>query len=244
MFRSASPARRHRLLGEPVRDAAIGPAVRGTAHLQLRRRGRGDRRVPLRSSGGRRGRAVLHRVEAGPDDLAAELDAVDSQDFPFGSTSIFAQRCVFARPPATASRYARRPRGRRTAGRLSLFRGLPRRQPDPPRAPPASGSAAGHAARLPAGGRTPATLLYALGLLLPPRRRPCGAVGERLVPDWLSAPWLRKNGVVPRPPRQSCGPRFLSEQLWNSIRETSLPARCATRTEIRWRSASRAACRF
>ena len=172
--------------------------------------------------------AELHRVHAGPADLQAELDElIDTQDEPFGSTSIFAQRRVFqaARQQGLkvmldgqggdellgGYRYfiAGRAATLLRSGKLIQAARLLRQ-----------------AAALPSSGHGPGTLLHALGLLLPPGLRNTAMRISGLAPNprWLNADWFAERGVRPSPPRQAEGPEYLSEQLRLSLQHTSLPA--------------------
>ena len=172
--------------------------------------------------------ATLHPVHAGPDELRTELDAlIDSQDEPFGSTSIFAQRAVFRAAQRQGLKVMLDGQGGDEllggyryfiAGRVaSLIRGGRLVQ---------AARLLRHAAALPSSGHGPGTLLHALGLLLPPNLRSTAMriSGIAPTPRWLNAAWFDERGVAPRPPRQAGGPAYLSEQLRLSLRQTSLPA--------------------
>jgi len=172
--------------------------------------------------------AMLHPVEAEPSQLQSDLDAlIDSQDEPFGSTSIFAQRRVFQAAHRQGLkvmldgqggdellggyRYfiAGRAASLLRAGRLVQAARLLR-----------------HAAALPASGHGPGILLHSLGLLLPPalRNTAMRLTGIAPNPRWLNADWFHERGVRSDPPRQARGPAYLREQLSLSLQYTSLPA--------------------
>jgi asparagine synthase (glutamine-hydrolysing) len=172
--------------------------------------------------------ATLHPVQAGPEDLAQDLDAlIDSQDEPFGSTSIFAQRAVFRAAHAQGLKVMLDGQGGDEllggyryfiAGRAaSLIRSGRLLQ---------AARLLKHANALPASGHGPAALLHALGLLLPPplRNTAMRLCGIAPTPPWLNAEWFAERGVRIDPPRQAAGPRYLTEQLMISLQHTSLPA--------------------
>ena len=171
--------------------------------------------------------ATAHAVRAGAGDLIDSLDElIDSQDEPFGSTSIFAQRCVFAAAARrgikvmldgqgadeilggyryfTASRAATL---LRRGSWLEAWRLLAR------------------ARELPPSGQAPPLPLHAAGLLLPKSLHAAAmkAIGQDLMPEWLDAEWFARHDVALRPPRQADGPEYLREQLWLATRQTSLP---------------------
>jgi len=172
--------------------------------------------------------AVLHPVAAGSSDLTADLDAlIDSQDEPFGSTSIFAQRRVFQ---------AARQQGLKVMldgqGGDELFGGyryfIAGRAASLLRAGRLvqAGRLLRQAAKLPASGHGPGTLVHSLGLLLPPalRNSALRLSGISPRPGWLHAPWFTQRGVQIDPPRQARGTAYLRDQLCLSLQYTSLPA--------------------
>jgi asparagine synthase (glutamine-hydrolysing) len=177
---------------------------------------------------GREAGAQMHKVQASPDELLHELDQlIHAQDEPFGSTSIYAQYRVFRSAAERgvkvmldgqgadellggyrhflAARIASLVRRGRLAAATRLWR---------------------RAKRLPSSGQAPPCGLHALGLLLP---RPAHtlalkAVGRSPAPSWLSPQWLAECDVKVGPPTQARGPCYLRNQLWTTIRETSLPS--------------------
>jgi len=172
--------------------------------------------------------AVLHAVHASPADLQAELnELIDSQDEPFGSTSIFAQRRVFQAARQQGLKVMLDGQGGDEllggyryfiAGRAaSLLRSGKLIQ---------AARLLRHAAKLPASGHGPGTLLHSLGLLLPPalRNTALRLSGISPTPGWLNSDWFAERGVRSDPPRQASGPSYLREQLQLSLQHTSLPA--------------------
>jgi asparagine synthase (glutamine-hydrolysing) len=172
--------------------------------------------------------ALLHPVEATASQLTAQLDALmDSQDEPFGSTSIFAQRRVFQ---------AARKQGLKVMldgqGGDELFGGyryfIAGRAASLLRAGRLvqAGRLLRQAAKLPASGHGPGTLVHSLGLLLPPalRNSALRLSGIAPHPRWLNSEWFVERGVQIDPPRQARGPAYLRDQLGLSLQYTSLPA--------------------
>lgn len=169
---------------------------------------------------------TCHKTRPGPADVVRDLPAlIDTQDEPFGSTSIFAQRCVFAAVrdagikvvldgqgadellagyrPYRAARLASLVR----SGRWGQAYGFLRR------------------AMTAAGGGESRLLLQAAGMLLPRplRDRLRGLVGEELLPAWLNAKWFERHSVRPTSVGQSTGRDRLRQALLRTLTETSLP---------------------
>ena len=172
--------------------------------------------------------AKVHKVTATPQDLTDSIDdLIDSQDEPFGSTSIFAQRQVFR--SAAEQRITVMLDGQGADELLAGYRhylaarvaSLLRRG-----RPLAAMGLLRAAARLPNSGQAPAVWLHAAGLLLPPALHGAAMqiIGQNLLPAWLNAAWFREREVAVRPPRPARGPDYLRRQLRISLEETSLPA--------------------
>jgi asparagine synthase (glutamine-hydrolysing) len=170
---------------------------------------------------GAQAQAVVHKVWANPDELLSDFDhLIYTQDEPFGSTSMYAQYCVF--------------RAARQAGITVMLDGQG-----------ADEMLAGYAQYAPArlgalvrrgrwieacrfaanasvlsGGRLK-LWLHAARLLLPVLGK--RLIGRWLMPAWLNPAWFRRHGVCFHPdsaPRQLLG---LHEELRQSVSATSLP---------------------
>ena len=182
--------------------------------------------------------ACLHTVRPRPEELVADLDElIASQDEPFSSTSIYAQRRVFQLAHEAGIKVMLDGQGADEllggyrpflAARLASLLGRGQWVE--------AAAFARRASKLPeAGGWR--SVLRAIGLLLPAslRDRFRGLVGEELVPDWLNGVWFAERGVAPRSlhtrraqaggPVARCGRsrHVLGEQLFQALTETSLP---------------------
>ncbi len=169
--------------------------------------------------------ATVHTVGSQAEDLQADLDElIASQGQPFGSTSIFAQRCVFQRAsqegltvmldgqgadellggyhPHLAARLASLLRNGRIYQAFHLLGCIAKGQ----------GIGAGEA------------LARALGLLLGDSFGSVGRklTGKELLPGWLDADWFSSRGVVPTFSRRR-GRNILLDTLRDAVSETSLP---------------------
>lgn len=171
--------------------------------------------------------ANVYDVTATPDQLLNEVDAlIDLQDEPFGSTSIYAQYCVFraagrhgikvmldgqgADELFGGYRYfiAARLASLLTQGNVTAATKLWLR-----------------ASRLPASGQSPPVGRLAVGMLLPDWMQPVAAKlgGYNLMPPWLKADWFADRGVVGQAPLDRTGPNYLRSQLLQATRKTTLP---------------------
>jgi asparagine synthase (glutamine-hydrolysing) len=170
---------------------------------------------------------VLHRVRPQPQDLIADLDQlIYYQEEPFGSTSIYAQHCVFR-----AARAAGIPVMLDGQGADEILAGyrsyLAARL--------ASLVKRGHfveagrflkqSARQPGSGGWRRLMLQSGGLLCPPACKALGykLLGGDLLPDWLDAGWFRDRDVHPTPGARLRGRDMLRAQLQHTLAETSLP---------------------
>lgn len=170
--------------------------------------------------------ARVHKVRATTDDLIAELNAlIDTQDVPFGSTSIFAQRRVFQRAREDgvkvmldgqgADEMLGGYHGYAAARFVSLVR---------------QGRVVEAVAYLRRASRSPGRAglwRQCLQRLVPGevvdviRRMP--GLGRRPV-SWLNASWFAEKGVGIGPVRYARAREQLRSELERTITETSLPA--------------------
>ncbi|MDB5099453.1 MAG: hypothetical protein JWM80_3874, partial [Cyanobacteria bacterium RYN_339] len=171
--------------------------------------------------------ATMHEVTPRAEELVADLDdLIAAQDFPFGSTGIYAQFRVFrlARAAGITVMLDGQGADELLAGyRFHLSARL------------ASLLRRGHwleGARFTAraGGllssQGPRLFFQAGGLLLPPGLQAAARrlVGEELAPPWLEAGWFTRQGVALAQPHQARAREILREQLVQAVETTSLPA--------------------
>jgi asparagine synthase (glutamine-hydrolysing) len=166
-------------------------------------------------------RASVHKIRPNPDELIADLDRlIYTQDEPFGSTSMYAQYCVFR---------AARQHGITVMldgqGADEMLAGYGQYAPARLSSLVKRGRwieacrFAGQASAL-SGGRLK-LWLHAARLLLPVLGK--RMIGRWLMPAWLNADWFRAQGVVMNPataPRQLEG---LHAELRQTVAVTSLP---------------------
>jgi asparagine synthase (glutamine-hydrolysing) len=174
--------------------------------------------------------ALVHKVQATPEELLADLDfLISQQDEPFGSTSIYAQLRVFKQAseagikvmldgqgademlagyrPFLAARFASLlHQGQWAEASRFLVR----------------------ASRQQGAGGMPRVLLQAAHLLCPERFRTAGMrlFGKNPLPPWLNGLWFQEQGVrigSPHSGSSSKTNQHLREQLYESLVETSLP---------------------
>jgi asparagine synthase (glutamine-hydrolysing) len=171
-------------------------------------------------------RAHMHKVYAGSDRLIQDLDFLTyMQGEPFGSTSLYAQYCVFRKAHDRgikvmldgqgadeilggyryhlAARFAsliRRGRWQEATKFLSQCLRLPGAQPMP-------------------------LVLRGLGYLLPPALEAPfrKLIGRDLAPAWLNQRWFLQHGVVPRSPNGSRTTEILRDTLCEDLTASSLP---------------------
>jgi asparagine synthase (glutamine-hydrolysing) len=164
--------------------------------------------------------AIVHKIHPQPDDLIADLDhLINTQDEPFGSTSIYAQYCVFR---------AAREHGIKVMldgqGADEMLAGYRRYVPARLGALLATGRwlqawrLARHAGQTPGGTAQLRLWLQAGRLLLP-------AAGKRMInrwlmPTWLNIDWFAKHGVELDPGRHALE---LREELKQTVAVSSLP---------------------
>ncbi len=175
----------------------------------------------------RRAGATVHKVRSTPHELVDDLDAlVDTQEEPFGSTSIYAQYCVFRTAKSAGIKVMLDGQGAdemlagyrpylsarlasllRKGQLLEVMRLLVR------------------ARRLPDTGSLCRMLLQACRMLLPTW---CLDLAERLfrpwlTPAWLNSAWFNERGVGVVPRRAWPSGDILREQLRRTLTSTSLP---------------------
>ncbi len=167
------------------------------------------------------------KTRPGPRDLVEQLDAlIDSQDEPFGSTSIFAQRCVFALVREAGIKVVLDGQGADEllggyraylAARLASLLGAGRWAQ--------AAMLLKRAWRLPGGGGGLGLPLQAVGLLLPRvlRDHLRGLVGQELMPAWLNAAWFSRHGVRPTSLAEGGPGDRLRSALLDTLTRTSLP---------------------
>jgi asparagine synthase (glutamine-hydrolysing) len=173
------------------------------------------------------GPVTVHKVRPAAADLSIDLDDLTaSQDEPIGSTSVFAQRQVYA---------AVRRQGIKVVlcgqGADEILGGYPTFLAARLVGLMLRGRWAEAGRFLRAASRLPGVRGSMLGLRAGAMLLPLGAqglarrlTGEQLVPGWLNARWFTERDVRPQPlwRRQSREP--LREQLRRTLTETSLPA--------------------
>ncbi len=171
--------------------------------------------------------AHCRKTRPGPQDLVEQLDALlDSQDEPFGSTSIFAQRCVFRLAGEAGIKVVLDGQGADEllggyraylSARLATLLGAGRWAQ--------AAVLLNRAWRLPDGGGGLGLPLQAVGLLLPRvlRDRLRGLVGQELVPAWLNAQWFSRLGVRPTSLAEGGPGDRLRAALHQALTQTSLP---------------------
>jgi asparagine synthase (glutamine-hydrolysing) len=170
--------------------------------------------------------ATMHKTRARPDDLVRDLGALlATQDEPFGSTSIYAQRRVFELAHEAGIKVMLDGQGADemlggyhtfVAARLaSLARQGKLAQ---------ALEFAHRASNTPGRGKL---WLWAGEFLVPPTlqgplRR---VVGQELMPAWLNATWFAERGVRTQPAKYTFGnsSEVLREQLQRALSRTSLP---------------------
>jgi asparagine synthase (glutamine-hydrolysing) len=165
--------------------------------------------------------AVVHKVRPAPGELIADLDRlIYTQDEPFGSTSMYAQYCVFRAAAREGIKVMLDGQGademlagygQYAPARLSTLLKRGRFL--------AAARFAGRAAAL-SGGRIK-LWLHAARLLLPALGKKL--VGRWLMPAWLDGAWFQNHGVALFPataPRQHEG---LHAELRQTLIATSLP---------------------
>lgn len=183
---------------------------------------------------GQTSRAEVHKVQPTPEELVSDLDAlVETQDEPFGSTSIYAQYRVFRLAHESGIKVMLDGQGadEMLAGyrmylamRLaSLLRRLRLIK---------ANSFLKQASALP-GNLTLSRLQLissAGGVLLPKRFQFVRRLFKRsldkrngMQTGWLDESWFLRQGVVPRPAMRPRSRYMLQEQLYETISESSLP---------------------
>ncbi len=171
--------------------------------------------------------AVVYKVRPTPDELVEDLDdLVQTQEEPFGSTSIYAQYRVFRRARSAGIKVMLDGQGAdemlagyrpylaaRLASLLNQGNLLE------------VGRLLLQAQRLPGTGSLVRLLLQAVRMLLPSG---CKVLAERLfgpllMPSWLNRAWFRERGVRLMPAQQWDSGDILREQLRRTLLTTSLP---------------------
>ncbi len=169
--------------------------------------------------------AQVHKIRPTREHLLADVDhLIWLQGEPFGSTSIYAQHCVFAQVRSAGIKVTLGGQGADemlggyriylAARMLSLIRRGQWWE---------AGRFLRKALRQP--GVELKTILLNAGAILPgPVQLAAGSLLERrFMPPWLDAAWFARRGVDPRPRRKRVSPRALREKLAVALRETSLP---------------------
>jgi asparagine synthase (glutamine-hydrolysing) len=170
--------------------------------------------------------AHVHKVYAGPEALVQDLDKLTYiQDEPFGSTSLYAQYCVFRKAHNEGIKVMLDGQGAdeilggyryHLAARLaSMIRQGQWQQ---------GSEFLSQCARLP-GTQKGLLLVRALGYLLPPAlEEPCRKlINKDQLPDWLNAGWFVQRGVVPRSLGRCHTSEILRETLCDDLMTSSLP---------------------
>jgi asparagine synthase (glutamine-hydrolysing) len=168
----------------------------------------------------------VHKIFLRAEDLLADLPAlIEAQEFPFMSTSIYAQFKVFEAAGAAGITVMLDGQGsdeifggyyNLIGARLTALLARGRFGAVRPLLDGAPANMAGHKGRM---------LAAALGRLLPAAARgPFMALaGEPLAPPWLDSGWFRRQGVEPAPRPQGRGRECLREELLQSVEHLSLP---------------------
>jgi asparagine synthase (glutamine-hydrolysing) len=171
--------------------------------------------------------AHVHKVRPKPDNLLDDLDSlIYFQDEPFGSTSIYAQYCVFREAQRNGIKVMLDGQGADEmlggyrfylAARLaSLVRQNHWQQ---------AMQFLLSCSRLPNNSKL-SLIMRAADYLLPPfasepLRR---AVGKEIAPAWMNKAWFCSHGVEPKSFNHSSTTDILRESLWKDLTKTSLPA--------------------
>jgi asparagine synthase (glutamine-hydrolysing) len=165
-------------------------------------------------------RAIVHKIHPRPDELIADLDRlIFTQDEPFGSTSMYAQYCVFRAARQNGIKVMLDGQGademlagygRYVPARLSTLLGSGRWL---------QAWRLGRRATMAPGMRTQLRLWLQAGRLLLPTAGK-RLLGRWLMPGWLNADWFARRGVEIDPARQAVG---LRAELKQTVAVTSLP---------------------
>lgn len=178
--------------------------------------------------------AAIHKVRPTPQELVRDLDAlIETQDEPFGSTSIYAQYRVFRLAHEQGIKVMLDGQGAdellggyrtylplRLASLLRQLRLIKANQfmraaaelPGEPALGAMTLFAGAGGALLPEGFRSVKKFLKSS------RGSTNGANG-----GWLDDSWFLQQGVVPRRPMRPRGPYMVQEQLYDAVAESSLP---------------------
>ncbi|MEW6277020.1 MAG: asparagine synthase (glutamine-hydrolyzing) [Candidatus Eremiobacterota bacterium] len=173
---------------------------------------------------GEAARARMHTIRPGPGDLVEAMERLVSvQDFPFGSTSIFASFMLMRLVQRQGIKVILSGQGAdEMLGGYELFRG------------------ALFASLVRCGRFTQAFrllhsmirrpgwkvhLMHAVSFMVPtalqdPLRR---LVGRELMPNWMNADWFRERGARPQPVLRCSTGRVLTRELIHSLSYSSLP---------------------
>jgi asparagine synthase (glutamine-hydrolysing) len=170
--------------------------------------------------------AQLHKVQPSAGGLLEDFDSLTyAQDQPFGSTSLYAQYCVFREAQKAGVKVMLDGQGADEvlggyrfymAARLaSLVRQSRWKE---------ASNFIANCSRLP-GMSVNWLALRTMDYLLPsslqvPMRM---AIGKEFVPDWLDAGWFRERGVRPASLNGSHSKDFLRENLCRTLTQTTLP---------------------
>src|SRR5438094_604769 len=171
--------------------------------------------------------AHVHKVRVNSDNLREDFDSlVDSQDEPFGSTSIYAQYCVFREAQRNGIKVMLDGQGADEilggycsymAARLaSLARQNHWQQ---------ATEFLLNCSRLPNNNRV-SLIMRAADYLFPPfaSKSLRWAVGKGFAPSWVNKAWFCSHGVEPKSFNHSHTTDVLRESLWKDLTKTSLPA--------------------
>ncbi len=171
--------------------------------------------------------AHVHKVRVNSDNLREDFDSlVDSQDEPFGSTSIYAQYCVFREAQRNGIKVMLDGQGADEilggyrsymAARLaSLVRQNHWQQ---------ATEFLLSCSRLPNNNKF-SLIMRAADYLFPPfASKPLRrAVGKDVAPTWVNKAWFCSHGVEPKSFNHSHTTDILRESLWKDLTKTSLPA--------------------
>ncbi len=171
--------------------------------------------------------ATMHKVQPGSDDLIAGLDRlINVQGEPFGSTSIFAQSCIYKLVNKTGIKVTLDGQGadEMLAGYPSYYAARFAsliRQGHPVQALEFLKCAASQ------GNMSAMKILLRGGQYLLPAQLngvARGLVGEGLIPTWMNGAWFEKRGVNPQRQQSTSGKNILRDELANTLLDKTIPA--------------------
>ena len=169
---------------------------------------------------------TLHTVRPQAEDLIADLDTLTSaQDEPFGSTSLYAQYCVFRAARDSGIKVMLDGQGAdEVLGGYRYYMGA--RLASLIRAGDWANAARfiSQCSRWPGVSKWWMVVRSADYLLPPPLQAPLRKmIGKDLSPPWLRQSWFTSRGVEPQALNYSTEPHVLREALRHTLVETSLP---------------------